>query len=902
MPPNGKFCDSCPHSAHGQRFIGPDGSGSSGVMLVGDSVWKDELAAGRVFAGAAGRLLDRILSLMPGGGMQRNDLTVANSIFCAPKYLGWMDRPHPEAVTAIEHCRPNLDELIEQRRPRVIVPMGNVALRRVCGVSGIEERAGYVLPTPYGIPAVPTFHPAYLLRGKQSLVPVVLWALQRAGQIADGTYHDTAYTLLVDVPPADLKAYVASAGPRIGSLFVDIETPESSSLDEEDLDEKGPSYTIVRAGFSVRQGTACSFPWEEPYISIMRDALSRAEEVVEWADNHYDTRRLAAAGLSIPAKVVSGMWAWHWLQSDLRKGLGLVAPFFYAGPPWKHLNAAEPGRYNALDNAIGNDCYLGTRAALIAQGRWSSFERHCTDFDPVLQRMGKKGLRIDRAYQAEFMARLEAEWDIENAKVQALVPDAVRPVKMWKRPPKDMAGVEELPLLPPAQQEILAAVGDKLGALLADLHEPVPANQESLRTDDGSSLHYVESAAKLASATPYRYMRRLEFNVDSWQQIQRLAKHLGIKLPPRDTTKETDEEALATDKKTLSHYVKKYPVFKHILACRERWKLVSTYKWPLDADDRVHYTLGFHPSTWRLSCRNQNLQTIPKRSDLAHLFRRMIVATPGHKIVEGDSAAIEAVLVGYFANSTRYMRLAKSGVHGWLTSALHGQPISLDLDDATLTKLCKASKRTWPADYEKIKRVIHLSNYLGTKRRIHEEYPDDFATEKEAGKLQQFYLGSEPGLDVRAWQKATVELAHANKALENGFNLRHRFYSLYAWNARRQSWEFGDDAKRAVAFKPQSAAAAIQRIIVARLLHRLPECAPWLCLLVHDAIIADVPDEHVGRYAQTLYDVMTSPIDELEGLTIGAEVSVGDNAAPFAEDNLGGMQEWKTGLTATIAR
>jgi hypothetical protein len=61
---------------------------------------------------------------------------------------------------------------------------------------------------------------------------------------------------------------------------------------------------------------------------------------------------------------VSAMWAWHWLQSDLRKGLGYVAPFFYDGPPWKFMAASDPGRYNALDVAIGRACYEGIRGSL----------------------------------------------------------------------------------------------------------------------------------------------------------------------------------------------------------------------------------------------------------------------------------------------------------------------------------------------------------------------------------------------------------------------------------------------------------------------------------------------------------------------------------------------------------
>jgi hypothetical protein len=69
--------------------------------------------------------------------------------------------------------------------------------------------------------------------------------------------------------------------------------------------------------------------------------------------------------MSLPKRIVSGMWAWHWLQSDLRKGLGKVAPFWFAGPPWKHRSMEDPGLYNALDVAIGRACYEGSKAALL---------------------------------------------------------------------------------------------------------------------------------------------------------------------------------------------------------------------------------------------------------------------------------------------------------------------------------------------------------------------------------------------------------------------------------------------------------------------------------------------------------------------------------------------------------
>jgi uracil-DNA glycosylase family 4 len=388
-------------------------------------------------------VLNRQLALL---GMSREDFWTTNSMWCLPKHLGWTDYPNrfKDAGLALEHCKPYLDDLIESVRPRAFVPCGNVALRRLCQLSGIEAHAGYVLPTPYGIPAVPMPHPSFVMKGNQKLNSLCLYSLGRALEIANGTYRPSLYTLHCDPAIAVGLNYLNSAGPTIDTLVVDIETPESDRLDEEELEGEGVSWTIVRAGFSLAQGTAISFPWQEPYIDLLRQALKRATVVVEHADNHFDTKRLAKAGLTWTAKVVSSMWAWHFLESDLPKGLGKVAPFFYSGPPWKHLSQAEPARYNAMDNAVTMDCYLGTRDTLAKAGRWDSFMRHCVDMADPLTVMGQRGVRIDTEFQAQFMSRLEREWDESNAKLQAMVPESLKKVKRWKRAPKDMTGVKEI--------------------------------------------------------------------------------------------------------------------------------------------------------------------------------------------------------------------------------------------------------------------------------------------------------------------------------------------------------------------------------------------------------------------------------------------------------------------------
>ncbi|HQP45013.1 MAG TPA: uracil-DNA glycosylase, partial [Thermoanaerobaculales bacterium] len=69
--------------------------------------------------------------------------------------------PQDDEVAA---CAPYLDRQIALIRPRVIVALGKPAARRLTGstapISALRGRwASYL-----GIPVLPTFHPAYLLR------------------------------------------------------------------------------------------------------------------------------------------------------------------------------------------------------------------------------------------------------------------------------------------------------------------------------------------------------------------------------------------------------------------------------------------------------------------------------------------------------------------------------------------------------------------------------------------------------------------------------------------------------------------------------------------------------------------------------------------------------------------
>ena len=428
MTVTGKYCEGCPQQEVGEKRLLPDGKGSSGVLIVGDSPWKDEIRLGKPFAGAAGSYLDRLIRMI---GRARVDFTITNTMCCKPPRLGFTDAD--ESGPAIAQCGPYLDDTVAAMKPKVIIPLGNVAMRRCCGVSGIQSRQAYVHESVWGIPAVPTFHPSFILQNNHKYFGAAAYAFKKAEEIARGGFKRAPTHYLIDSNIDILNGYI---GQPDQPMVIDIETPISSKVDEEEAEED-PSYTIVRCSISVGPNTAATFPWSEPYISWLRAMLPTRRQLIMW-NCSFDEPRLIANGCNINGEVIDAMWMWHFLQSDLPKALGFVAPFFSDLASWKHMSDSDLPLYSAIDSDATYRCYIGIREALVRQNRWESFTTHCTQTGAILKRMGPRGILINSSRQADLKMRLESEWAAAIDKLQLEVPDSVKKLKTWKKGPKEV--------------------------------------------------------------------------------------------------------------------------------------------------------------------------------------------------------------------------------------------------------------------------------------------------------------------------------------------------------------------------------------------------------------------------------------------------------------------------------
>ncbi len=150
----------CGLKATATQLVFADGAPDAPIMFVGEAPGGDEDRIGRPFVGRAGQLLDRMLAAI---GLDRSKVYIAN---CVPWRPPGNRTPTPQE-TAV--CLPFIMRQIALANPRLLVCLGGSATTTLLGgKEGITRARGtwreYKSEDGHAIPALPMFHPAYLLR------------------------------------------------------------------------------------------------------------------------------------------------------------------------------------------------------------------------------------------------------------------------------------------------------------------------------------------------------------------------------------------------------------------------------------------------------------------------------------------------------------------------------------------------------------------------------------------------------------------------------------------------------------------------------------------------------------------------------------------------------------------
>ncbi len=149
-------CTRCPLHEGRRNIVFGDGNPEADLMFVGEGPGQNEDRQGLPFVGRAGELLTKMIEA--GLEIPRSEVYICNIVKCRPP---GNRNPLPNEVAT---CREFLDGQIDAVRPEVIVALGKPASSLLLGrdIAITRERGRW---NEYrGIPVMPTFHPAFILR------------------------------------------------------------------------------------------------------------------------------------------------------------------------------------------------------------------------------------------------------------------------------------------------------------------------------------------------------------------------------------------------------------------------------------------------------------------------------------------------------------------------------------------------------------------------------------------------------------------------------------------------------------------------------------------------------------------------------------------------------------------
>jgi uracil-DNA glycosylase family 4 len=148
-------CNRCQLGRTRTNLVFGIGNPHARLVFVGEAPGRDEDLQGEPFVGEAGQLLTKIINAM---GFQRSEIYICNVLKCRPPNNR---NPLP---SEIEQCHPFMLRQVKSIGPEVVVALGTFAAQTLLQTKEPISKLRGRFHDYHGIPLMPTFHPAFLLR------------------------------------------------------------------------------------------------------------------------------------------------------------------------------------------------------------------------------------------------------------------------------------------------------------------------------------------------------------------------------------------------------------------------------------------------------------------------------------------------------------------------------------------------------------------------------------------------------------------------------------------------------------------------------------------------------------------------------------------------------------------
>lgn len=854
-------CTNCKLCQHRTQVVMPTIVENCTIMFVGEAPGADEDMYGSPFIGASGQLLDRILEEV---GIDRSKCSIANVVNCRPP------KNRVPEKDEIDACEPILDYWIKKANPKIIVPLGATALKRIAGNQKITKVNGILLESKHypGIQIVPAFHPSFVLRDPRN-ADQLRFALRRVKEVADNFENGRPLTQLKG------EIVYVNTYEKFNEMLNALLSKDYFALDIETDSFYWTHGNIISIGFSNTKGKSYVIPWivgDEQFYNICRSDVitNRNRDIIQSVDEFCriyklnkpkyfwegtDVKEKLSALLAYP-KIAKILHNYKFDYKFLEKaGLKIEGPI-YDTMLMHHLLDEQKG-YHGLDNC----CLRYTDYGEYWKGldKYILKTEHKSDtyaIIPIDELVDYNGRDADVTLQIfeVFYVMLEREDD----GFLPLLNSFLMPVgNMLMETEKEGLCLDEECRY--KTEKILEGEIAKLDVRLDELSKDFKPTPTKTQEKSG------KGPEKLNFASPN-------------QLSEFLFRYLNL---PSIT--KTDKGKDSTSEEALEELGKLHEFPKLLLDRRKKAKLLSTYVigmrdslWP---DGKIH--CNFHQvgtETGRLSSSGPNMQNIPRNNEelekLGVNIKNFIVSPDDdYYIVETDYSQAELRLIAEYSRDKNLYGAFTQGrdPHAELALRLFHKERVPEMEAGTI----RAEKIVTKEQRQKGKTANFSLCYGKQPKNFAEEQGISF---DEACLTYNVYWQTYQG--IAEWRERELIKARHQEHLQSYFRRKRRVKKINHPDVFLR----GEAEREIINFVIQSQASDYTLYSTLMTLRRCKELGlrAKTILFVHDSAVYLVHKKDIQTFLTELKSIMAHP----PGITITMEsdVKVGNR--------WGSLKEW----------
>jgi uracil-DNA glycosylase family 4 len=847
----GELCDCI---LAGKTETNYEGNLEADIVFIGESPGYEELKEGLPFKGRSGRLLTNTIRKQ---SIPIEICFFANSARCMIEKDNLTQK---EINGILKSCRVNLETILYHISPKLIVPLGAIALQQVMKMKGIKKaRGNYYWSDEFDCWVLPNWHPAYILRNaseEDNFIRVfrtirefiennfkvkddddfTYKEVDSIRELLDGglqrSEDDSCYVTAIDTETQGLKWYMDDSVVICYSVAASEVEGWNVVLHEECPPGQGDFDIMIERGGSkkARDLVFVGIKKAEHYdrkIDELKELLSRNDIQKYYANQKYEMHRFEQLGIDV------------------------MNPEEFAANPIDVMLLAhtfDAPRYMNANLGYLLESYCGVSSSY--KEEWTEAE-----LEDMLMQLATDRDKFNRRACFDAISTLKValvqikELGIDRETLNYYVKFA-HPTEMGILYELERNGVQVDEFeLPNVTAELSANILENLEECKKLCPEPVKAK------------HY----DKFALTRRVILMDALFKYADKGEDID-----LGFGITPKNFSPKTKLPKVSKDvlKELLDSNIPEKA--KELIRTYQDWgqfhtmksRYINQIEENIAPDGRMYPTYSLtYTSSGRTGARRPSVQNFPKRSKPSKYIRRLIVAPDGTKLLETDHSMAELRWTAEVANEpTMKSIFDHSGdIHLFTGASLASHPLQIGSKEQMIDQL-----RAEGMDGDVIKQtrqnakavnfgLIYLMSAYGLRNYAYQGFGVRLS-DHESVEWRKGFFDLYPA--VAPWHETELAEMEKSGSVTTVFGRRIPIPNIYSDDKKiqREAERFGVNALiqgPSSDYTLMGGANAIEQTDYSR-----DECKA--VVFIHDSLVWEVDIDKVGKYAGLITEAMTN--------------------------------------------